>query len=221
MSTQLKKYMQVELKLEEVKEEDGIGIIKGYASTFGNVDQGMDICERGCFAKSISEKKGKFPILLDHDVTKQVGWNLEASENDYGLKIHGEVQLVTPEAMNRYKLAKRAQEIGAKAGLSIGYSVIKSEPDRDRPIIRRLKELKLWEYSFVTFPMNESATIDSVKSLKKLFDDLVGRGYSEQEIKEALLKTGLLPDRQKPPSQEVDPETLQSADKLLKLLTGG
>jgi hypothetical protein len=31
--------------------------------------------------------------------------------------------------------------------------------------VRQLKELRLWEISVVTFPMNESATISSVKSL--------------------------------------------------------
>ena len=35
-----------------------------------------------------------------------------------------------------------------------------------------LKELRLWEISVVTFPMNESATISSVKSLS-LSDDEV------------------------------------------------
>jgi phage head maturation protease len=31
--------------------------------------------------------------------------------------------------------------------------------------VRRLSELKLWEISLVTFPMNEMATVTSVKSL--------------------------------------------------------
>lgn len=215
-----KKYMQFEFKVEEANESAQIGTIKGYASTFGNVDQGFDIVERGAFAKSISEKKGRFPILLDHDVTKPIGWNLDAEENEYGLKISGEIQLVTPDAINRYRFAKRALELNTQCGLSIGYAVIKAEPDRDRPIIRRLKELKLWEYSFVTFPMNEMAGIDSVKSLKKVFDDLQTRGYSEKEIQEALLKTGILPDRQKPPTSLIDPELIQSTDKLLKILRG-
>lgn len=220
MSASEKKYMQFEFKVEDASESNGIGTIKGYASTFGNVDQGMDVVERGAFSKSITEKKGKFPILLDHDVTKPIGWNIDASEDDYGLKIAGEIQLVTPDAINRYKLAKRAQELGVKSGLSIGYSVIKAEPDRDRPIIRRLKELKLWEYSFVTFPMNEQAAISSVKSIKKLFDELAERGYSDEDIQTALVKAGMLPDRQKPPTLESDPETIQSAEKLLKLLAG-
>jgi hypothetical protein len=38
--------------------------------------------------------------------------------------------------------------------------------------VRQLKELRLWEFSVVTFPMNESAQISSVKSLS-LSDDEV------------------------------------------------
>ena len=53
-------------------------------------------------------------------------------------------------------------------GLSIGYMTVKSEPDREQPMVRHLKELKMFEYSIVTFPMNTSALITSAKSLGQL-----------------------------------------------------
>jgi uncharacterized protein len=47
-------------------------------------------------------------------------------------------------------------------GLSIGYDNIQANFDGD---VRHLTELRLWEISVVTFPMNEQATVTSVKSL--------------------------------------------------------
>jgi uncharacterized protein len=47
-------------------------------------------------------------------------------------------------------------------GLSIGYETIQSTYDGD---IRHLTELRLWEISFVTFPINESAQVSGVKAL--------------------------------------------------------
>ena len=53
--------------------------------------------------------------------------------------------------------------------MSIGFETLQSSMDGDT---RLLKELRLWEISVVTFPMNESAQIESVKSLS-LSDDEV------------------------------------------------
>jgi HK97 family phage prohead protease len=46
--------------------------------------------------------------------------------------------------------------------MSFGFETLQSSMDGD---VRQLKEPRLWEISVVTFPMNESATISSVKSL--------------------------------------------------------
>jgi len=58
---------------------------------------------------------------------------------------------------------------GVIKGMSIGFETLQSSMDGD---VRQLKELRLWEISVVTFPMNESAQIQSVKSLS-LSDDEV------------------------------------------------
>src|SRR5262249_31377443 len=46
-------------------------------------------------------------------------------------------------------------------GLSIGFQTVKREM---KDGVRQLKELKLYEGSIVTFPMNESALIETVKA---------------------------------------------------------
>ncbi len=162
------KYLTMPFEVKAVKEENGIGIIDGYAAAFNNVDFGFDLIDKGAFTKTLMENGKTVPILADHDPYKPIGYNLEASEDDYGLKVKGEINLDTQLGKERYSLAKQAQRVGAKMGLSIGYTTIKSEPDSQNPIIRRLKELRLWEYSFVTFPMNDKAMVTAAKNLAGL-----------------------------------------------------
>lgn len=179
----------------EIKDADSNGMIRGYASTFGNIDLGMDVVDKGAFKKSIKESKGLWPILADHDPTKQVGWNMRAEEDEKGLFVEGKLNLDVQAAKEKYSLAKTAMEAGAKMGLSIGYMVIKAEPDREKTMVRRLKELKMFEYSIVTFPMNTAAMITQMKSapnteqqnwLRNHINQLKQQGISDADIMLAL-----------------------------------
>jgi HK97 family phage prohead protease len=151
--------------------------------------------DKGAFKKSIKESKGLWPILADHNPTAQIGWNLRAEEDDKGLFVEGKLDLNVQSAREKYSLAKTAMESGAKMGLSIGYMVIKAEPDREKTIVRRLKELKMYEYSIVTFPMNTAAMITQMKSatspetqnwLKNHLKQLKQQGITDAEIMMAL-----------------------------------
>jgi HK97 family phage prohead protease len=202
----------------EIKDADSSGMIRGYASTFGNVDQGLDVVDKGAFKKSIKELRGMFPILADHDPTKQIGWNLRAEEDDKGLYVEGKLDLNVQVAREKYSLAKSAMENGVKMGLSIGYMTIKAEPDRAQPTIRRLKELKLFEYSIVTFPMNTSAMITAMKSnwdkdtsidsVRKLITQLKQNGISHSDLLLALQSDDGA-------ANENDPSLAQSLSELL------
>jgi hypothetical protein len=70
----------------------------------------------------------------------------------------GTLELSDPTAKKAYTFMKS----GVIKGLSIGYDTIQASYDGD---VRNLTELKLWEISCVTFPMNEAAQISTVKSL--------------------------------------------------------
>lgn len=200
------------LKLDDV---DSQGTIRGYASTFGNIDLGFDVVDKGAFKKSIKESSGKFPILADHDPSKQIGWNFRAEEDDTGLFVEGKLDLNVQSAREKYSLAKTAMSLGAKMGLSIGYMTIKAEPDREKPMVRHLKELKLFEYSIVTFPMNTEAMITSAKSLagvdraQYLLSELAKSGVSRDEMKIAL-------QTEAAEIQEDPNKYIQSLDSLLK-----
>jgi HK97 family phage prohead protease len=202
----------------EIKDADSNGMIRGYASTFGNIDQGLDVVDKGAFKKSIKESKGLFPILADHNPANQIGWNLRAEEDDKGLFVEGKLDLNVQAAREKYSLAKTAMEAGAKMGLSIGYMTIKAEPDRTQPSVRRLKELKLFEYSIVTFPMNTSAMITSMKadfdkirnvdSIKKLITELKQHGITHSDLLLALQDEGAA-------YAEFDPTIGQSLQQLI------
>ena len=140
----------------------------GYASTFGSIDLGGDVVEKGAYKKTLMESKGRFPILDHHDPTRQIGWNVEAHEDERGLFVRGLLDLNVTAARERHSLMKMAQNIGGRTGLSIGFRVIKEEADNKRPEIRRLKEIQLMEYSVVTFPMNRQAGVISVKAKEEL-----------------------------------------------------
>ena len=211
--------MKIEYKTFSFKVDgtDEKGLIRGYASTFGNIDYGMDVVDKGAFKKSIKETRGKIPILADHRASEHIGWNERAEEDDKGLWVEGSLILTVAKAREKYDLTKKALEIGAPMGLSIGYMTIKSEPDREKPIVRRLKELKLFEYSIVTFPMNVEAMITSAKSMgnidkaQLLIQQCKQQGIAREDLEAALQIEAA--------HQEYDPTNLsQSLDNLLNLI---
>ncbi len=149
--------MQKTFKLE-IKEFGNDGVFTGMASVYGNRDLGGDVVEAGAFSKTLSEKNGEVPILWQHDMREPIGIG-KLSDSADGLQIKGELALESPTAVKAYGLLKR----GVLKGLSIGYDTIRDEV-KDK--VRYLKELKLWEVSIVTFPMNELATVQSVKQIE-------------------------------------------------------
>jgi len=151
-----KKTFQFEIK----SLDDATGIIEGYASTFGNVDLGGDVVEKGAFKKTLKEQKD-VPILWQHYSDEVIGVTLDAKEDDYGLYVKGQINLDVQKGREAYSLIK----MGAIKGFSIGYSTVKDLWDQGA---RHLKELKLFEWSPVTFPMNTAAVCTGVKSLPEL-----------------------------------------------------
>ena len=157
----MKEYQSFEFKLNDVSDD---GQFQGYAATFGNVDLGNDVVEPGAFAQSLAESGGgKIPILDHHDPARQIGWNLEAREDSKGLFVRGQLDLNVQAARERHSLMKLALQVGGQTGLSIGFQTVRDEPDPDDFKIRRLMEVRLMEYSIVTFPMNPEAGVTRVK----------------------------------------------------------
>lgn len=150
----------VAIQLKELSDD---GEFEGYGSTFGNVDRGMDVVEKGAFRRTIKEKPlSAIKMLRDHDSTKIVGQWLSLEEDDHGLKVRGRLFAKPEDAVPLGRETYTLMKMGALDALSIGYRTIKSAWDEQRGI-RSLLDVDLWEISVVTFPMNEMATVDAVK----------------------------------------------------------
>ena len=86
-------------------------------------------------------------MLWQHDASSPIG-HCKITETPQGLQVNGTLMLSDPTAQKAHTFMKA----GVVKGLSIGYDTIQSTYDGD---IRHLTELRLWEISCVTFPMNE------------------------------------------------------------------
>lgn len=146
------------LDLKEVSEE---GEFEGYASKFGDRDQGGDVVIKGAFSNSLKKRKGAAGVkmLWQHDPGSPIGVWDEISEDAKGLKVRGRLLV---SAVQKARETHELMKAGVIDGLSIGYRTIKALRD-DATGFRQLKELDLWEISLVTFPMLPSATVTSVK----------------------------------------------------------
>ena len=140
--------------------DDGKMAFEGYGSIFGNVDSYKDVVVKGAFKETLQDKQGKLKILWQHKWDEPIGKIIEAKEDNIGLWIKAELS-DTEKGREAYTLLKD----GVIDELSIGYSIIEDEYDRDKGI-RYLKALELFEVSCVSFAANSQAIVTSVKSLK-------------------------------------------------------
>lgn len=168
----------------QVKADDSEGMtFEGYASTFGNVDEGNDIIKKGAYKKTIRErfKQGLIKVLRSH--WELIGIPIEMAEDDHGLFTVSKISK-TPLGEETMTLVRD----GALDRLSIGYKAIKISKDEETGI-RTLKEIKLYEYSVVDFAMNEMAQITGSKALALIKDADIREVFSrlaDERIQEAL-----------------------------------
>lgn len=132
------------------------GVIEGYASIFGVVDQGRDVVQKGAFLNSLRSGR-KIKMLRDHDPRKVVGVWDDLAEDGNGLRGKGRLAMQTQLGRETAELVT----MGALDGLSIGYKTMDDSVENG---VRYLKEVSLWEVSVVTFPMSEASVIDAVKA---------------------------------------------------------
>jgi HK97 family phage prohead protease len=166
------------------------GTFEGLAAVYGNLDHGGDIIEPGAFTRTLKSSNGKVPILWQHDAKEPIGAGY-LSDSSKGLQVRGELVMESDVARKAHGLMK-AQVLN---GLSIGYSTVKSEYDKKRDA-RLLKEVKLFEVSLVTFPMNPLALVGSVKaqiesvasSVKALCEGIKSGRQITPEMREELLR---------------------------------
>ena len=147
----------------EIKSVDDSGTFSGYGSVFHNEDSYGDIVRPGAFEKSLAKwaEKGRLPPMLwQHKSGEPIGVFTKMQEDERGLYVEGRLLV---DAIPQARAAHALLQEKALGGMSIGYREIKTAWNRDGGT-QDLLELDLWEVSIVTFPANEAATVDSVKS---------------------------------------------------------
>lgn len=152
----------------EIKEVRNSGTFAGYGSVYDVVDQGDDVVAKGCFQKSLSgwADKGRMPALLwQHNTSEPIGVYTKMVEDDNGLYVEGKLALKTQKGAEAYELL----QMKAVSGLSIGFMTKQATIDQ-KSGVRTIKEADLWECSLVTFPMNDQARIEVVKSMEQITD---------------------------------------------------
>lgn len=148
----------------ELKESTDVGAFTGLVSVYGNVDQGNDRVMPGAFTKTLKERGSRVPVLWQHDVHEPIGSG-DLVDTPDGLVIKGQIDLDIPQGQRAYSGMRKDY----LRGMSFGYDVVKHGY---KDGVRELKELKIYEASLVTFPMNEAAGITTVKSFDRSALDL-------------------------------------------------
>lgn len=138
---------------------DADGVVEGYASLFGAIDQARDMVAPGAFRQSLRLRGlRRIPMLFQHDPAEPIGVWLELAEDFRGLRARG--RLIPGVQRSREVLA--LVKAGAIDGLSIGFRTVKARVD-PKTRVRKLIELDLWEISIVTFPLLDGARVSAVK----------------------------------------------------------
>jgi HK97 family phage prohead protease len=167
----MKTLKSFKFKLENAREEEGKGILTGWANVFRKdgkrvVDRQGDYIMPG----ALPEPK-RIPFLMGHDPDKPVGSCYCYEHNDgkgnVGIRFEARLDIDSPSK----RIRERAEEAfhGAKKGLypytSIGFRVLDARHGRDpetREPIYIIKKIDLMELSLVTTPANPYAAVEQV-----------------------------------------------------------
>ncbi|QOG20452.1 HK97 family phage prohead protease [Bradyrhizobium sp. SEMIA] len=164
------------------------GTFEGYGSVFNNEDDGGDLIQPGAFAGVIQrhQAKGTMPkMLLNHGsmgagffggndpmADLPIGCWDTMSEDTHGLQCKGRlINLDTESGKRIYGAMKEKALDGLSIGYSVGDYVRGTKPNEPRRTIKTIKSLP--EVSLVTFPMNDMARTNAVKSINTIreFED--------------------------------------------------
>jgi HK97 family phage prohead protease len=151
--------------------DSNMDTFEGYASYFNNVDSYGEVIQKGAFKKTLNENADRIKVLYQHRTDMPIGKPLEMYEDDKGLYVKAKVSM-TDIGKDVLTLIKD----GVINEMSIGFDIVKDEVSNK---IRYLKEIRLWEFSPVTFGANDKAKITGVKELNELLYQVK---HSDKEV---------------------------------------
>ena len=164
----------------DVRVTEHVDGFSGYAATFWVADSYGTAMAPGSFKRSIKQRGDRIPVLWNHNPDTPVGKHLEIKEDQKGLYVN--IGIADDGAEGTTLLSRL--RFGVPLGMSFGFRRIQSRAGtNDDPIdlsylpkgvkktdIEVYTENAYWESSPVTFPANETATIDAIRSLRSDID---------------------------------------------------
>ncbi len=158
----------------EVKNINKNGVFSGYASTFGNKDRDGDIINKGAFLKSLNDiPASSVKLLWQHDMKQPIGQPISIKEDEHGLRVEGKLFIEDDPDNNIFKVEKAREAFmmlkgvdgqPAVDGFSIGFMIPKGGSETKNGV-REINEIKLHEFSVVTFAANPEAVLTGIKSM--------------------------------------------------------
>ncbi len=151
----------------EIKDiDEKAGIVTGYASIFGNIDSDNDMIMQGSFTKTCAERgpassKPRIKHLWQHNSWEPIAVPIELREDGRGLYFASQFG---KDQFSQDKLQQHIDKIITE--LSIGFNTIKAEDiiNKEGEVThRKITEIKLWEYSSVTWGSNSLTEVLSAK----------------------------------------------------------
>lgn len=191
--------------------------VEGYASTY-DLDAVGDIVVPGAYKRTIQNRLGRIKVMRDHE--SPIGVPIHAEEDSKGL--------FTRSRISDTQLGNETLTLirdGVLDRMSIGYEVPKGGSEfakKDGADVRYLKEIKLYEWSIVTFPANDAANVTGVKALEeldRLFREFKHGRITAQQLADACLKASPEPAPldAPPPEPALDSDTSDSAALLAEI----
>ncbi len=202
-----KNFFQVLRDKKSVKdfEEEGIsGIeIEWYAST-KDKDRGHDIVDPQAFKNALDLYMTNPIVLLQHNMEKPIGVVTEATIDDNGLYVKARITQDVDWVISAIKN-------GVLRAFSIGYKILDSEfleeeTSDGRDYANIIKDLKLFEVSVVSVPMNPYSLMKSMQDCFEL------KEVAEEE-KEVVAENAKTTKNQEEKSADEDEEAESYKDK--------
>lgn len=194
-------YKQGLIEVKAVPEGKNL-FVEGYAAIFGNEDSYNDIIVAGAFTKTIAGKEGKrIRLCLQHDMDDVIGKIIELKEDERGLWFRAKISNTTKGR----DLAELIQDEAINE-ISIGYRSIVWEIDEVRNV-RMLKEVQLYEISFVSRAANPQAVIQTTEIKTEVHEKKVEEMTDEELI-----------EHKKTLEKEIEIRQFKQLIKLLKII---
>lgn len=194
----------IPFQIMEFKSEGDEWRVDGYASTFGNPDDGDDIVAPGSFTRTLSIRP-KPAFLKSHDMSLILGKPKLLKQDNKGLFGQHKISKTTLGEDTRQLVID-----GVLDSFSIGYRAADFEYVEDGKY-RLLKDIDLYEISLVSVPMNTAAIVTGVKENITLADKT---NKVNGELSQLLNELRGLVDKDHPLTKNKQQEIIELLDTL-------